>query len=605
MNDISVTKFNSAAPLEKVKFDTFQQRIDGKIVINEWKTKIELIAKEIARIFSICILQIENCFINLISKCFCSRFKISPNNTHEINKQSILNNSIKEIEFSLSPLKIYNRPSRKDNETLMIVELKQENRIEEIYQFHEKIFTILDLDQAKNEPLNMAINQIQEACKNERTLHINTMRDQALFMKNRLILGIEYKQINKNLINFIKPPLKLEGNLLRFLGYKSKKFDFAKKKNQIYQYKQQEDYICENVLKTIKNSQITCCQDIIDILKKTGLKCRLEEIHQIILSKKDLDKFYQALICIYSKMPINFKKLIIPKDCYADKFPIMIRKLNDFHDELQEKEFNGAFVAVLRKLNFKDYFEKAGNIEDIISFFNKSTEWEIFEKEIEEQSDCISTLNIVKSTGRCKRNLERILMRLNFMQDFGPYIKYEFVQGGLDPNEVLGEGVCYAITLEFVKKSMHNPLVIDLPKPIIDSKIRYDQIALDIPDSDMKKEITSKQNKGNAKGYTIKASLSFFHDLEDTIIAFRNDFSFSNGWVLLKIFFEKSGHIIAYRIDEKNKQIALFDSNMGYFSFNEAKEGEIKLAKCIGQLIKMYYSDFKYVVATAISAGAL
>lgn len=215
------------------------------------------------------------------------------------------------------------------------------------------------------------------------------------------------------------------------------------------------------------------------------------------------------------------------------------------------------------------------------------------------------------------------------MKEFGPYLTYEFVQGGLDDNEALGSGICYSLTLQLIQNSIRAPQKKDLEiKPVINGKARFKQLMYQF-----KKKVNPLEHYDfiEKMEFEILLSKNFQNDLMNNVKLYKNNFINSSGkWAAVGLYFanknilnqmkdlnshqdaaewfkkpevlkelkkdKKSGaHILTYRIDETNKRIALFDCNIGYFSFDNVENGEAKLIECLNQLIHLFYKNIFYL----------
>lgn len=233
-----------------------------------------------------------------------------------------------------------------------------------------------------------------------------------------------------------------------------------------------------------------------------------------------------------------------------------------------------------------------------------------------------------------------------FFQKWGGYLKAEMVQGVDDPHAVLENGICFGLCLNLQINSINNPdfsleeLIkrntigsvqrffhgiyvganrlkhvnifppefahrygveekgifgsIDTSKvsqkrtkklnPTLQKSLSEGEALINMPVKEFEKYLQITDVKDHGKGQLIKG---FQEEIK------KRDWSASLGWTRLSLLGES--HTISTRIDSVNNNNWIFDSNIGYFDFEEPgvsfEESRDKSLDCLKDIFDLYYPD--------------
>lgn len=247
-----------------------------------------------------------------------------------------------------------------------------------------------------------AANQI--AISKEIQIDKNTKR-KVLLMRERIIRAIKTPGRDPELKDLIEAPNSLDRSLLKILGYNIPisygKSDLAYKN------------FCQKIINSIDRLNFTCCQDITNFLEKTALEIRLAQINSE--DPNFFEKFNIALTYFKSIiLEVKYKKLEIPKEIFAEKFPILAKKLNDRNKSIQQSQHVNLILDII-VLKFKNFFENSISGKDIVKFFESSS-MQNFKNIVTEKLDHVRTLNLEKLTGTIKKKSRKFKKVLNFYE---------------------------------------------------------------------------------------------------------------------------------------------------------------------------------------------
>ncbi len=220
------------------------------------------------------------------------------------------------------------------------------------------------------------------------------------------------------------------------------------------------------------------------------------------------------------------------------------------------------------------------------------------------------------------QNFPALIDKIAFFKKWGSFIKAGLIQGLDDTNECLGEGVCWGNTQrmrlnaqskvnltreEFIKevqlvpqdrylqgmyasnRKLAGEISHQLPKHLLDSH-GYDE----------DKELLFVQCNITEKGFNPRLQ----NRLKEGIKKKVNDLKGSNGWAILGLSMEGSGHATLMRLkgpDNEEPHYAWFmDPNFGLFCFEENRtfeEAQNLFCEFIVDLFKMAYPDIHRIRA--------
>ncbi|MBA3723131.1 MAG: hypothetical protein H0W88_12125 [Parachlamydiaceae bacterium] len=221
---------------------------------------------------------------------------------------------------------------------------------------------------------------------------------------------------------------------------------------------------------------------------------------------------------------------------------------------------------------------------------------ELYEESVAERSSKLKKDSVVL---KCEElNLDELLLaEFDFYSKWGPFIKMEMIQGSKDKNEILGEGICWAVSSKVQMMAQRNPTwtADEIAAQIkISSVDRFRQGVVSMQfklegyqDFERKNAMPSQmlEKEGFAKDVEITDipyDTNTPADLESLMKSKEIDLTKSNGVLRVHLNLEESAHSIMMRLDKDLNKVWIFDPNVGLLSFeNDKTDFETARKNCL------------------------
>ena len=184
---------------------------------------------------------------------------------------------------------------------------------------------------------------------------------------------------------------------------------------------------------------------------------------------------------------------------------------------------------------------------------------------------------------KCQKVNEKpaVVRDVNFYQKWGKQFKFEMIQGLLDEDEVLGNGVCFAICFRLLAELQRTPTK-EISELSIANSDRFKQSLYSmklrmVPDFSgriMPDEWLKAENFQESK----ELFRFFYHSVQPNLeqnFCSPNLFKQleeSHGWMLLSLYGTGLGHAVLMRLDSIYHKVWFFDANVGFLTFESPSQ---------------------------------
>lgn len=331
-------------------------------------------------------------------------------------------------------------------------------------------------------------------------------------------------------------------------------------------------------LKLFKQSFKDCASEA--RLKAAGLETSLQK-----------DKFFQAHAhytnlsqeLIQSHQHIQ---LTLPQDFPLSRESITVRAFERHYERLKSGYTDRALSNFFKNDGIREGFKNSNvNVED-------------FKQHIDQQKENgLDREELLKKCKKVHENCHSLRKEIAFYHKWGNYIKAELIQGFEDPNEDLGQGVCWGICQRLRFKAQQNPEI--KPEELatevkITAQDRYFQGYM-LSHEEVIPEIQKA-------GYEEEPVFGHLCNGENPILhselqEWSQSLYYSAGWLKLSIGLgtKGDGHAILVRWDTQRDRYWVIDPEVGYLCFEDDQTSSVEAqGRCLEylkDLMATYYPD--------------